>query len=240
MTEAQPSSKYAFVDALRGIAVLLVILTHTAQPITGLPGALDALAKYGQTGVQLFFVASAYTLCLSFARRSQEPRPVASFYLRRLFRIAPLYIVGIATYCALHLLRQGGGEAVLAPYTPANVAANLFFVHGFVPAANNNIVPGGWSIGTEMAFYALFPLLFAAAAWLAARGLGALVAALLAYLALHTLAQALWLPGTAFAVAPSSTSSRAQAGQAATRASRCANQASSPRPNTGSWLTMLK
>jgi peptidoglycan/LPS O-acetylase OafA/YrhL len=29
-----------------------------------------------------------------------------------------------------------------------------------VPSANNNIVPGGWSIGTEMAFYLLFPLLF--------------------------------------------------------------------------------
>jgi peptidoglycan/LPS O-acetylase OafA/YrhL len=33
-------------------------------------------------------------------------------------------------------------------------------VHGFVPSANNHIVPGGWSIGTEMAFYLIFPLLY--------------------------------------------------------------------------------
>jgi peptidoglycan/LPS O-acetylase OafA/YrhL len=87
---------------------------------------------------------------------------------------------------------------VMEPYTPANVAANLFFVHGFVPAANNNIVPGGWSIGTEMAFYALFPLLFASAGRIGTRGLAGVI---VAFVALHTLAQALWLGGTAFAVA---------------------------------------
>ncbi len=36
----------------------------------------------------------------------------------------------------------------------------MLFIHGFVPEAYNNIVPGGWSIGTEMAFYAVFPGLF--------------------------------------------------------------------------------
>jgi len=192
------AAKYAYIDALRGIAVLLVILTHTAQPIQGLAGPLDALAKYGQTGVQLFFVASAYTLCLSFARRAHEPRPVQSFYIRRTFRIAPLYIVGIAIYFAIHLARQSGGEWVFEPYTAANVAANLFFVHGFVPAANNNIVPGGWSIGTEMAFYALFPLLFAAAGRIGARALALVI---VAFVVLHALAQAIWLGGTVFAVA---------------------------------------
>lgn len=201
MTEPETLPKHAFVDALRGIAVLLVMLTHTAQAVTGLAGPLDALAKYGQTGVQLFFVASAYTLCLSHARRAHETRPVASFYLRRLFRIAPLYIVGIATYFALHLLRQGAGPWVLEPYTPAHVAANLFFVHGFVPAANNNIVPGGWSIGTEMAFYALFPLLFAGAARLAAWRSSALAALVIGFALLHTLLQALWLQVTPLAVA---------------------------------------
>lgn len=200
MTASETTPKYAFVDALRGIAVLLVILTHTAQSVPGLPSALDSLAKYGQTGVQLFFVASAYTLCLSHARRGHEPRPVASFYLRRLFRIAPLYLVGIATYFALHLARQPG-HPVLEPYSPANVMANVFLVHGFVPAANNNIVPGGWSIGTEMAFYALFPLLFAGAARLAAHRVAALGSVVLGYALLHTLLQALWLQHTPLAVA---------------------------------------
>jgi len=45
-------------------------------------------------------------------------------------------------------------------YTPLNLLTNFLFVHGFYPPAHNYIVPGGWSIGTEMAFYACFPLLF--------------------------------------------------------------------------------
>lgn len=38
--------------------------------------------------------------------------------------------------------------------------SNIFFIHGFVPSANNCVVPGGWSIGTEMAFYAIFPAVY--------------------------------------------------------------------------------
>jgi peptidoglycan/LPS O-acetylase OafA/YrhL len=44
-------------------------------------------------------------------------------------------------------------------YTTINIAANIFFLHGMYAPANNNIVPGGWSIGTEILFYAVFPIL---------------------------------------------------------------------------------
>src|SRR5262249_49929991 len=40
---------------------------------------------------------------------------------------------------------------------------NALFVHGLVATANNTVVPGGWSIGAEMLFYAAFPALFAMA-----------------------------------------------------------------------------
>lgn len=39
-----------------------------------------------------------------------------------------------------------------------NVLTNVALVHGLYPPSNNIIVPGGWSIGTEALFYALFPL----------------------------------------------------------------------------------
>jgi peptidoglycan/LPS O-acetylase OafA/YrhL len=117
-------------------------------------------AKFGQTGVQMFFVASAYTLSLSWQRRADEPQRLARFALRRWFRIAPMYFVGVALFAALHFaLQAGAASVVVEPYTPWAVAANLLLVHGFVPSANNAIVPGGWSIGTEIAFYAAFPLL---------------------------------------------------------------------------------
>jgi peptidoglycan/LPS O-acetylase OafA/YrhL len=156
--------KLQFVDALRGIAILLVILVHSSQRL-GWVGRSKGIADLGQFGVQLFFVTSAYTLARSWINRGDAPRRVSSFYIRRFFRIAPLYYIGIAIYFAVACFQ--GTEAI---YTPGNVVANLIFVHGFVPTpANNKIVPGGWSIGTEMAFYLVFPLLIVWAERMAAR-----------------------------------------------------------------------
>jgi peptidoglycan/LPS O-acetylase OafA/YrhL len=153
----------AYVDLLRGIAVLMVILVHVSQEVQDLSGLAASFAHYGQMGVQLFFIASAYTLCSSFDRRRSEHANVRSFYVRRIFRIAPLYYFGILIYFFLFISLQyyrQGNLASVGPYTISNVLANAFFLHGLVPQANNNVVPGGWSIGTEMLFYLIFPALF--------------------------------------------------------------------------------
>lgn len=178
--EAGARGQLPWVDALRGLAILLVLANHVALVVPGLSAPVQLLARFGQMGVQLFFVASAYTLCLSWQqRRADEPQPELRFLLRRLFRIAPLYWFGIALFALLHALQTGGGPA--GPYTAANLLANALFVHGVVPAAQNSIVPGGWSIGTEMAFYAAFPLLMAGLSrWPGVRA--PLVAAVLALL----------------------------------------------------------
>lgn len=151
------------IDILRGVAILMVIVVHSAQRVPGLPFAARLLSEFGQMGVQLFFVASAYTLCLAFERRQTEPHPVKSFYLRRLFRIAPLYYLAIGLYFAVALVRDGGtglSNMPLSNYNAFNITLNVLFLHSLHPAANNTIVPGGWSIATEMMFYAVFPLLY--------------------------------------------------------------------------------
>jgi peptidoglycan/LPS O-acetylase OafA/YrhL len=176
-----------YIDQLRGIAILMVVLVHTALYVPNLSSFAEWTARYCQMGVQLFFVASAYTLCLTFVRRRSEPANVLSFYTRRFFRIAPLYYVGIGVYfCVLvvdEYLSIGAVESFL-PYSFPNVMANVLFVHGMIPAANNNIVPGGWSIGTEMLFYAVFPALY----WLGERMIDARAWIGLAYLVLASVA----------------------------------------------------
>lgn len=147
--------KYGFIDETRGLAILMVILVHTAQTIHDLPKYLFEIGYYGQMGVQLFFIASAFTMCNSFASRSNEKHSVKSFYLRRFFRVAPLYYVGIALYFLIAIIVDSKEQ-----YTIWHILSNMLFIHGFVPSANNNIVPGGWSIGTEMAFYAVFPVIY--------------------------------------------------------------------------------
>jgi peptidoglycan/LPS O-acetylase OafA/YrhL len=157
----------AYIDVLRGIAILMVITIHTSLPVNGLSNFTSYIDRYGQMGVQLFFVASAYTLCHSFVRRSDEQKPLTSFFIRRFFRIAPLYYLAIVLYFLLepviHIL-----SIIKLPnseYNLVSIGANILFIHGFVISANNNIIPGGWSIGTEMAFYALFPILFTLFTW---------------------------------------------------------------------------
>jgi peptidoglycan/LPS O-acetylase OafA/YrhL len=159
-TEAKAGQNLAYVDHLRGIAILMVIAVHAAQAVPNLSGALIILARYGQMGVQLFFVVSAYTLCRSHMSRMNEANSTTKFYIRRLFRIAPLYYLAIALYWLIDTVVSGFDRGPTpGSYTLLNIAANILFTHGFVPSANNVIVPGGWSIGTEMAFYAVFPIL---------------------------------------------------------------------------------
>lgn len=142
----------------------MVMFLHTGQNTLGVTGLSKWLFCYGQMGVQLFFVASAFTLCLSWERRSKEENPVSKFFIRRFFRIAPAYyIIGLMGYFLFRTLlwyRKSGILEVPEIYNIPKVLSNIFLVHGFYPPGNNMVVPGGWSIGTEVLFYLLFPIIF--------------------------------------------------------------------------------
>lgn len=181
----------------------MVILVHSAQKVDNLSRFASSIAEYGQMGVQLFFVTSAYTLCLSAERRNNEPAKLISFYLRRLFRIAPLYYFGIITYLVAYLALEYHHAGIIdsfGPYTPLNVLVNGLFLHGLVPQANNNIVPGGWSIGTEMLFYLIFPVIYKVGAEMAEKWSFLGIIYLLAIAASVNFLIQLALSGTALAI----------------------------------------
>lgn len=151
-----------YIDSMRGIAILMVILVHTAQSVKNVSILFQYIAAYGQMGVQLFFIVSAYTLCHSWLKRNDEQHKIINFAIRRFFRIAPAYYMGLGIYFIVSIFENLYRNGMFQPadqYSFFNIAINLVFLNGFYPPANNNIVPGGWSIGTEMAFYAMFPLL---------------------------------------------------------------------------------
>lgn len=117
--------------------------------------------NYGQTGVQLFFVASAITLCLSSTQRNEKSS--INFYIRRFFRIAPLFYLAIPFYFLWRVCVEYyklGVVDIPSNYSIHGVIETIFFVHGFDPKNFNFVVPGGWSIAVEMSFYAIFPILF--------------------------------------------------------------------------------
>ena len=149
--------KYDYIDALRGFAILGVLIFHAGQNFqTFDPRFFGTLISQGARGVQLFYVMSALTLFLSFASRSKnEKHPIRNFYIRRFFRIAPLFYLAIIYYLWQHYFF--GSQQFISF---ANILATFTFVNGLSPYWINSIVPGGWSIAVEMTFYLFLPLFF--------------------------------------------------------------------------------
>ena len=105
-------------------------------------------------GVQLFYMLSAFTLLFSMDHARQEQHPLRNFYLRRLFRIAPLFYVAIALHAVqLHVLH-------FASIPWPRVLLGVLFLNGLSPEAINTVTPGGWSIAVEMTFYLILPFLY--------------------------------------------------------------------------------
>ena len=160
--------RYGYVDALRGYAILGVIVCHAALTFsretiakTGsrplFPGA--QLAEAGQFGVQLFFLTSIFTLFLSLrSRKRHEIHPTRNFFIRRFFRVAPLFWTGILFYLWFEI----PWNRAWAPngLDTWQIATTFAFLHGWHPESINSVVPGGWSIAVEMNFYLLLPFLF--------------------------------------------------------------------------------
>ena len=153
--------KYGYIDSLRGIAILLVILVHAAQHFETLSPDIFFLTYKGQYGVQLFFITSSLTLFLSYEQRKSldKSNTVRFFLIRRLFRIAPAYYLAIIFYAALLLVEPL--STFPNPLRVVDVVLSVFFINGFFPSAINYVPPGGWSVAIEMIFYLLIPFFFA-------------------------------------------------------------------------------
>lgn len=141
------------IGALRGIAAVYVVLFHMTYVPQVRPQVAEVLQPFitaGYSGVPLFFIISAFTLCHTMQGRS-ETHPTLRFYARRAARILPLFYFVLLVY----LVRR----VFLSQQTPLTaVLANIVMLFNF---PGQGIVTAGWSVAVEMQFYVMFPLLFA-------------------------------------------------------------------------------
>lgn len=152
-------------DLLRGVAVAGVVAVHCVQTFPTGAAAADQALSLGRFGVQLFYIVSAMTMCLSWQGREGEENAVSRFYARRLLRIAPMFYCVTAGYALVGLV---SGD----PPTIAQIQSHLTFALAF--DSRSYLVPGAWTIAIEIVFYAVFPWLFP----LLRRPIHALVAAI--------------------------------------------------------------
>ncbi|HFT8008543.1 TPA: acyltransferase family protein [Burkholderia cenocepacia] len=138
--------------SLRFFAASMIVLLHmngTFWPAIGMQGFT--------TGVSFFFVLSGFILCLVYG----ELRSVAEirrFYSARIARIWPMHLLSIALLLIVT-------DAALPSWKIA--AANIFLLQSWVPHPDWYFSLNGvaWSISTEFAFYALYPLLMWRLRW---------------------------------------------------------------------------
>jgi peptidoglycan/LPS O-acetylase OafA/YrhL len=166
------NQELAQLNFFRGLAALYVLVGHCAHialvSLSPLPGPGHA--------VDFFMLMSGFLMSLNFhERKAQEPWGKTStfirFYIRRFFRIAPLYYF-IYLIIALYLNKLNSISTIRFDYPIPlsntdvtnqhyiwSVFLHLTFLFGLLPSfAQDNILPD-WSIGLEMQFYAIFPFI---------------------------------------------------------------------------------
>lgn len=155
MSEAGRSHTVVPIQILRAVAALGVLVSHISLLLSSLGGWSAALPdfKFGEAGVDLFFVISGFVMVYAseplFARADGPP----TFLAHRLIRIVPLYWLLTTFYLIL---------SRVVPESPTDYAAGFVAAsYAFIPAARPTglmqpVMAQGWTLNYEMLFYVIF------------------------------------------------------------------------------------
>lgn len=169
-----PVDHLAFLDGMRGLLALWVFIFHAAV----YAGYRTDLIPPGTYAVDIFMLLSGFLMAKTLGSATSLFGTMA-FYVRRFFRIAPLYYVALLFSLAFAFPLAEMKEASFSTFPPAwykdlpeytfippELAKNVFlhttFLFGIFPSyASNNSLPD-WSLSLEMQFYALVPFILIA------------------------------------------------------------------------------
>jgi peptidoglycan/LPS O-acetylase OafA/YrhL len=91
------SQRYVFLDAMRGVAAVSVVVSHVGQRLSpSLDHFISTRLQLGQFGVTLFFLCSGFVIPLTLERRA-----LVGFWISRLFRLFPLYWLTLGALAVL-------------------------------------------------------------------------------------------------------------------------------------------
>lgn len=153
------------VNALRAFAALFVAWGHFAG---GQSHWLDWTARYGYTGVYVFFVISGFVIPYSLHRSGYTVGNFGRFLLKRGIRLYPPYLVSIPVSIL-------AANAILRPLAPGSTVQfstrqllyHLFFLNDLLHAPWVNVAY--WTLAIEWQWYVLvgllLPLLASRKAW---------------------------------------------------------------------------
>jgi peptidoglycan/LPS O-acetylase OafA/YrhL len=167
ITTATGDLKVPELECVRGVAALLIALTHMRlwNPwLASLP-----LVNAAAVPLDLFFVLSGFLIHRNYAAHLATPREVLRFQFLRFGRIYPVHLLTLGVFVLYELakipaaVRWGIHDRGSAPFAHDTVTAlvqQVFLVQAIGPAGRANSFNGpAWSISVEFYTYLLFGVL---------------------------------------------------------------------------------
>jgi len=143
----------AELDGLRAICILFTICNH----LPGTPAFIN-----GTVGVDLFFALSGWLITTLILEERARPGGfgLAAFYVRRAFRILPLYFATLALYALAAWVVAKGPDAGKAAEFWRSFWYMATLCSEYRPVADS-VFAHGWTLGIEEKFYLAWPALLA-------------------------------------------------------------------------------
>jgi peptidoglycan/LPS O-acetylase OafA/YrhL len=145
-------------DALRGVAILAVMIHNTSGRYPSLH--LEPFFRFGWMGVDLFFVLSGFLITGILLDTKESGSYFKNFYSRRCLRIWPLYYsLLIFMFVIVPLLRPSEAHTVFEKSSPW--WAYPLFLQNFliaIPTSAAGALAVTWSLAIEEQFYLIWPL----------------------------------------------------------------------------------
>ncbi|MEJ6021941.1 acyltransferase family protein [Ramlibacter sp. PS4R-6] len=141
--------------SLRLVLATLVLLSHAGVRLHGL--------NPGVVAVVVFYLISGYVMAGLIHKHYDSPGGIPGFYADRALRIFPQYLFYMLAALAWHLAT--GTQTLFLTRTPTAqdlfnnftvIPLNFFMFNG---ADGYSLVPPAWSLGAELQFYLLAPVM---------------------------------------------------------------------------------
>ena len=91
-TELASKPHYPILDGLRGVAAIIVVTFHLAEPFS--TNNLDKFVNHGYLAVDFFFLLSGFVIGYAYDDRWQKTT-VGNFFKRRIARLQPMVVLGM-------------------------------------------------------------------------------------------------------------------------------------------------
>lgn len=153
---ARSGEEISWIQGLRGIACILVVLTHARYFLLDTPLWPESNGYFlpGAMGVDLFFVISGFIMVYT-TTGARAKGGAGAFLVKRFTRVWPPYAIMTLAWV---LLFSGGLNAFRSLDSLAPILRSLAFipVDPHVPLYYNTTLPLGWTLEFEAYFYLVF------------------------------------------------------------------------------------